>query len=228
MRMCRASVLISTKVASVHAHGTSVAAAGHPAVARVTRYYEARAPEYDQTTYELARRTPAAALELNQLQAFVAGLPAARVLDAGCGTGWLTRLLRGHVVALDASAAMLRRARSRLDAGLYVLAAVPPLPFLERSFDRLFASNLYSHLPDEHLRSAFLRQALRVVDELVVIEEACGPDGPRESWQRRPLTDGTHYDVYKRYLDGPELAEELGGRIVLETPSWIAVRVGAR
>ncbi len=46
---------------------------------------------------------------------------AERVLDAGCGTGRVTELLRerlpdGEVVALDASASMIERARERLGA----------------------------------------------------------------------------------------------------------------
>ncbi len=61
-----------------------------------------------------------------------------RVLDAGCGTGQVTSLLRdrlprGWVIALDGSAAMIERARERLgdDRVEYVvadLASPSPLP----------------------------------------------------------------------------------------------------
>jgi SAM-dependent methyltransferase len=52
----------------------------------------------------------------------------ARVLDAGCGTGRVTALLaerlpRGHVVAVDGSAAMVEQARARLGARAEVLVA---------------------------------------------------------------------------------------------------------
>jgi SAM-dependent methyltransferase len=197
-------------------------------VVRVTRYYDARAPEYDETTYELARQSPRTALELERLQAFVAALHAGRVLDVGCGTGWLTRLLPGQVVALDASAAMLRRARARLGDCVCVLAIVPPLPFLENSFDLVFASNVYSHLPDERLRRDFISEAFRVGDEIVIVEEARRPGVVRESWQERTLEDGTPFRVYKRYLSASEQAAELGGEVVLETSAWIGVKSNIR
>jgi ubiquinone/menaquinone biosynthesis C-methylase UbiE len=66
-------------------------------------YYERRAPEYDATTYELARQDPTARRDLVQLGQLLADLPPGRVLDIGCGTGWLTAFLRGSVVALDQS-----------------------------------------------------------------------------------------------------------------------------
>jgi SAM-dependent methyltransferase len=198
-------------------------------VARVTRYYDARAPEYDETSYELDRQSPSTALELERLEAFVAALPAGRVLDVGCGTGWLTRLLRGQVVGLDASAAMLRRARAQLGGDcVCVLAIVPPLPFLERSFDLVFASNFYSHLPDESLRRDFVSEAFRVGDEIVITEEARPPGVARESWQERRLEDGTLFHVYKRYLSASELGAEIGGEVVLETPAWIGARTNAK
>ena len=65
-----------------------------------------------------------------------------RVLDAGCGSGRVTELLlerlpRGHVVALDGSAAMIDEARRRLapaaveDRVSFVVADLcEPLPVL--------------------------------------------------------------------------------------------------
>jgi hypothetical protein len=38
---------------------------------------------------------------LKRLEAFVSDLPPGRSLDIACGTGYLTRLLHGDVVALD-------------------------------------------------------------------------------------------------------------------------------
>ena len=58
-----------------------------------------------------------------------------RVLDIGCGTGYLTRLLRGCVVVLDQSSGMLELARARVPGAEFVQADVPALPFSDRAFD---------------------------------------------------------------------------------------------
>ena len=93
-------------------------------------YYERRADEYDATTYELAREDPSAAPDLAELERLLAGLEPGRVLDIGCGTGWLTQFLRGSVVALDQSEAMLgiaakARPRCSLRTGRRPAASVP-------------------------------------------------------------------------------------------------------
>jgi ubiquinone/menaquinone biosynthesis C-methylase UbiE len=195
--------------------------------ARMRGYYDARAAEYDATAFELAQRDPAAAEDLAALERLVAGLPTGHVLDVGCGTGWLTRFLRGSVVALDASEAMLRIARERLPDARLVLAIVPPLPFPDRSFDRVLCSHLFSHLETEDVRRALLRETLRVAGELVVVEQAWRPGLPTEAWEERRLRDGSTHLVYKRYLTASALASELAGEVLLETPTFVAVRAAA-
>jgi ubiquinone/menaquinone biosynthesis C-methylase UbiE len=187
-------------------------------------YYEARAGEYDATSYELVQSDSETAPQLAALERMVRGLPPGRVLDVGCGTGWLTRFLRGQVVALDASAAMLREASRRVPEAFFVRASVPPLPFPDLSFDRVFASHFYSHLEDPGVRRAFVTEARRVASELVVVEESWRPGRPSEAWEERSLLDGTSHRVYKRYLPSPALAEELGGQIVFESPTFVAVQ----
>jgi SAM-dependent methyltransferase len=194
-------------------------------------YYEARAGEYDASTYELMQHDHDAVEDLAALETFVAGLSPGRVLDVGCGTGWLTRLLAGPVVALDASEAMLRETERRVPAADLVHATVPPLPFPDRSFARVFASHVYSHLDTQELRRAFVSEALRVADELVVVEElwrdGLATDIGHDGWHERRLGDGTPYLVYKRYLSPAELADELGGTVVHETSAFGAVRTGS-
>jgi SAM-dependent methyltransferase len=192
----------------------------------IERYYDARAAEYDATTYELATHDPSAAPDVAVLESLVAALPAANVLDVGCGTGWLTRLLRGRVVALDASPSMLRRARQRLPDAVLVLASAPPLPFLERSFERVFASHFYSHL-DAFARDAFVRDVFRVADELILVEQPWRPGLLSEAREERLLGDGSRHRVYKRYLTGPALAEELAGDVILGSASFVVVRAVA-
>jgi ubiquinone/menaquinone biosynthesis C-methylase UbiE len=64
-------------------------------ILEVSEYYSRRAGEYDATSWEEIEDS-----ERQAVKRFVAALPAGRHLDVGCGTGYLTRLLRGSVVAL--------------------------------------------------------------------------------------------------------------------------------
>jgi ubiquinone/menaquinone biosynthesis C-methylase UbiE len=192
---------------------------------RMRQYYDARAAEYDATTYELAMRDPALALDLAALERLLRDLPPGLVLDVGCGTGWLTRFLRGPVVALDASKAMLDLARRQVPDAELVQATVPPLPFPDATFARVFTSHFYNHLVPAELREAFLGEARRVAGELLVVEQPGRPGDPTEVWEERRLLDGSVHLVFKRYLTAAALAPELGGTVVLDTPSLVAVRV---
>jgi SAM-dependent methyltransferase len=187
-------------------------------------YYERRAPEYDATTYELVRQDAAGGRDLEDLEQVLAGLPPGRVLDIGCGTGWLTQFLRGSIVALDQSEAMLKLARRRVPDAVFVLADIPPLPFPAGSFDRALAGHVYSHIERVEGRGAFVAEALRVARELIVVEQAWQPHLFREGWERRRLADGSEHDVFKRYFTAGDLAAELEAEVVLETPTFVAVR----
>jgi trans-aconitate methyltransferase len=91
------------------------------------------------------------------------------VVDAGCGAGRVTELLaerlpRGHVVALDSSAAMIEQARARLsrfgdrvsflqaDAGAHVVA--PPV-------DAIFSTATFHWVKDHDALFASLAESLR-------------------------------------------------------------------
>jgi len=65
----------------------------------VKEYYARRAAEYEATSWDAFDP-----LQREAVERFVASLPAGQVVDIGCGTGYLTRLLRGRVVGLDQSA----------------------------------------------------------------------------------------------------------------------------
>jgi hypothetical protein len=118
-------------------------------------YYARRAAEYDATSWEAFDEA-----ERETVERFVASLPPGRTLDIGCGTGFLTRHLRGSVVGVDQSADVLELARARLPDTELVCADVPPLPFGDGAFDLAFSSNLYSHLDTAslHARSSSPRR----------------------------------------------------------------------
>ena len=189
-------------------------------------YYDARAREYDDWidgvgVYE-GRERPGWHEEVVALCSVVAALPAARTLDVAAGSGYFTRFLPGEVVALDQSAAMLEVARERDAADEYVSGDALALPFEDGSFERVFTGHFYGHLEDED-RERFLAEARRVAPELVVLDSAWRADVEREELQERLLRDGSRWNVYKRYFDPDQLAEELGGGRTVFAGRWFVV-----
>jgi len=81
----------------------------------VKAYYDRRAPEYDDwwrgAGLFAERDRPGWEEEVGELCRAIAALEPARTLDVACGTGFLTRHLRGDVVGLDQSESMLEEAR---------------------------------------------------------------------------------------------------------------------
>jgi ubiquinone/menaquinone biosynthesis C-methylase UbiE len=196
----------------------------------VQAYYEARAPEYDDWWVGAGvfahRERPGWEEERERLVAAVAALPPARTLDVACGTGFLTRHLRGGVTGVDQSAAMLELAAARVPDAAFVQADALRLPFADGSFDRIFTSHFYGHL-EELERERFLVEARRVARELVVVDSALRDDVEAAEWQERELGDGSRWQVYKRYFRPQELAAELGGGETLFPGRWfVAVRSG--
>jgi demethylmenaquinone methyltransferase/2-methoxy-6-polyprenyl-1,4-benzoquinol methylase len=152
----------------------------------------------------------------------VAELPPARTLDVACGTGFLTRFLRGPVTGLDASEGMVEIARSRMPESRFVVGDGLSLPFADGEFDRVFTGHFYDHLqPGE--RERFLAEARRVAGELVVADSALRGEDEPVQWQERVLNDGSRHTIYKRYFTGDGLAEELGGGEVLMDGAWFVV-----
>jgi ubiquinone/menaquinone biosynthesis C-methylase UbiE len=192
-------------------------------------YYDARAHEYDQW-YVAEGRFAAAERpgwddEVAALQAAIAALPPARTLDVACGTGFLTRHLRGLAVGLDQSPAMVAIAQERLPDGVALVGDALALPFADGSFDRVLTGHFYGHLPSEE-RAAFLTEARRVAGELVVVDSAPRADRAREGWEERVLNDGSRHRVFKRYLSAGDLHAELGPGTTLHDGRWFAaVRV---
>jgi SAM-dependent methyltransferase len=193
----------------------------------VKTYYDRRAPEYDEWYLGLGRfdalERPHWDDEVRSLERTVAALPPARTLDVACGTAFLTRHLRGEVVGLDQSPRMLAIARERMPGATFVEAdALTGLPFADASFDRVFTAHFYGHLERDE-RIGFHADARRVAPELVVVDSAVRPDHGREEYEERLLSDGSRWEVFKRYFTGEELARELGGGDVLYEGRWFVV-----
>jgi ubiquinone/menaquinone biosynthesis C-methylase UbiE len=192
----------------------------------VKAYYDRRAAEYDDwyegTGLYADRDRPDWEAEIAALVGTLEALPPGRTLDVACGTGFLTRHLRGELTCLDQSAAMLEIAGRRApDADLVVADAIP-LPFADDAFERVFTGHFYGHL-EEPDRVAFLSEARRVAGELVVVDSSAAHSQVAEEWQPRVLKDGSRWEVYKRFFSGEGLAAELGGGEVLHEGRWFVV-----
>jgi ubiquinone/menaquinone biosynthesis C-methylase UbiE len=192
----------------------------------VKAYYDARAPEYDDWYLGVGlyedRVRPGWEAELAGLIATIEALTPMRTLDVACGTGFLTRYLRGEIVGIDASERMLEIARERVPDGEFFTADALALPFEDRSFDRLFTGHFYGHLEDDE-RQRFLLEARRVAKELVVVDSSVQHSPVEEEFQPRVLKDGSQWEVYKRFFTGAGLAAELGGGETLFERHWFVV-----
>jgi ubiquinone/menaquinone biosynthesis C-methylase UbiE len=191
----------------------------------VKEYYDRRAPEYDdwyRGAYYAEDELQSFLAEVVELEQVVGELPITRTLDVACGTGFLTRHLRGEVVGLDWSGRMLEIAHEQASNASYVQGDAFALPFGDTSFDRVFTGHFYGHL-EEPERLRFLAEAWRVAPELVVVDAALRPGHETAEWQERDVSDGSVWPVYKRFFSPEELLSELGGDEVLFSGDWFVV-----
>jgi SAM-dependent methyltransferase len=195
-------------------------------------YYEQRAAEYDDWWLGRGifakRERPGWDTEVAAVLDAVRALEPARVLDVACGTAFVTRHLRGDVVGVDQSRAMVEIAAARLEPdGRAVEGDAVPLPFADDAFDRVFTGSFYGHLLEDE-RARFLAEARRVAPELVVLDAALRADGAPEEWQERKLNDGSRHRVYKRFFTPDGLLAELGGGRVLHAGDWFVMVAAPR
>lgn len=189
-------------------------------------YYEARAREYDDwwlgRGLHAKHRPQDWDKERELLVQWIAELPPARTLDVACGTGFMTRHLRGDVVGLDQSESMLELAREQAPHAEFARGDGLALPFADDSFDRVFTSYFYCHLEEDD-RLRFLAEARRVARELIVVGTVLREGEQPARWDERVLTDGSRWSVYKRVFVPDELASELGGRVLYVSRLFVMV-----
>jgi ubiquinone/menaquinone biosynthesis C-methylase UbiE len=107
--------------------------------------------------------------------------PHARVLDVGCGTGrWLRRYsgLGFEATGVDATAEMLRAARTRGTSAPLVAAEANRLPFRDGEFDVVSDVTVIQHIPAA-LQPEALREMTRVLKtggRLILFELIRGED----------------------------------------------------
>jgi len=195
-------------------------------------YYERRAPDYDGSVAGTQRYFADAgvdadpkviAAERKSVRRALRRLPPASFVDVGAGPGVFTALIPGRGVALDQSRSALSRLRTEVPGVPVIRGDVSALPLATKAVERIFAGHLYGHL-EEQDRLAFLAEARRVADELVILDSGCPPGARAEEWQSRALGEGESYTVYKRHFQIDGLLAELGGEALFIGQYYVLVR----
>ena len=180
-------------------------------LAEQVRYYERRAPVYDQLWYRVGRYDRGAAFnerwfrETAALEAAVPDTTGMRVLELACGTGLWTRRLApdaARLVAVDASPAMLTRNRETVgDARVeYVEADLfawsPPAG---EAFDVIAFGFFLSHVPPERFAAFWtaLRAWLAPGGRVWFCDDVAGPDRPYsgDTVEEVPIANTRSFDT---------------------------------
>ncbi len=124
-------------------------------------------------------------------------------IDAGCGSGRVTERLRerlpdGSVLAVDASAAMIEKARERLgDSAGYLVANLEELE-VQAPVDLIFSTATFHWIPDHERLFQRLHATLRPGGRLVA---QCGGEG-NIAEHAQALAEVSALPKYARYLRG--------------------------
>jgi trans-aconitate 2-methyltransferase len=133
--------------------------------------------DWDATTYERLS-APMTAMGTEVLDRLVLRGDET-VLDAGCGTGNVTRLLHerlpdGHVIAVDAAPSMVEQARELLPAGIDVRQADLLELEVDAPVDAILSTATFHWVPDHERLFATLHAVLKPGGRLVA---QCGGHG---------------------------------------------------
>ena len=189
-------------------------------------YYARRAATYERIYARPERQADLRALEAEVSLAFVGR----RVLEIACGTGWWTphgaaRAAHWRATDLNPETMAVARAKPGLPACVqfqaldaYTLAGLG-----DETFDAAFAGFWWSHVPLARLAPwlALLHGRLQPGAVVLMLDNRDVPgsstpisrrDADGNSYQRRPLDDGSSHEVLKNYPTPDTARAALGPR----------------
>jgi trans-aconitate 2-methyltransferase len=148
-----------------------------------------------------------------------------RMLDAGCGTGKVTAMLRerlpgGEIVALDGSASMVALARDRLgDEGFTYLVAdlLDPLP-VDPPVDAVLSTATFHWIPDHDRLFANLAAVMRPGAQLVA---QCGGRGNIASVEAALRDMGESFESRKHFAGPGDTRERLEAAGFTDIQTWL-------
>ncbi|MDQ3934652.1 MAG: methyltransferase domain-containing protein [Actinomycetota bacterium] len=125
------------------------------------------------------------------------------VLDAGCGSGRVTRLLlerlpRGHVIAVDAAPSMVEFARESLGERATVFQSDLQDLVLDEPVDAVFSNAVFHWVPDHDLLFRRMYDALRPGGRM---SAQCGGEGNVERFHGITATVAAE-EPYAKHLGG--------------------------
>jgi SAM-dependent methyltransferase len=183
-----------------------------PASDDLVAYYDRRAPHYDRM-YDLPERQSDLEHLRSLLSARIAGQ---EVLELACGTGYWTAVLARtarSVLATDLSKASLSIARKREipnGCARFAIADAYSPEEIPGDFTAIFAGFLWSHVPHgrrppfiQGLNRRLTRGGLVLLCDNRYVEGSSTPLAARDedgnTYQQRPLDDGTIHKVIKNF-----------------------------
>ncbi|MEW6412474.1 MAG: class I SAM-dependent methyltransferase [Candidatus Zixiibacteriota bacterium] len=191
----------------------------------IIRYYEQRAPEYEQIYY---RDIPQKQKELAVLSEDLKQLSRDKtVLDLACGTGyWTVRISRtaSYILASDISGEMIDEAKKKsyrcpVD---FVRADLYHLPVAAGSFDLITLGFWFSHEPLQNydVFCGMLKPLLSENGKIWMIDnnppaegpdlQSVGTDKYGNNYKQRFLNSGKEFAILKNYFSENQLRDIFG------------------
>ncbi len=197
------------------------------------QFFDELAPTYEEAAFGGSGLAAVSRRELDALRRALARALKGRVLDAGAGTGRISRQLvtdGWSVTALDVSAAMLARVRTAAPGARPVLASLDhPLPFRSETFDAVVCLRVLKYVEDLHAVLTEFSRLLRP-GGILVAEFANRRSVARFGYRHAPVRTDSRAE-FERALTQAGIAvvtRSAGPR--LPQPVWSAARrpAGAR